>query len=122
MKNENLIHVRLEYEEAVESKKNVLSSEMNLIRIMRIIKEYHSLRLNELKLKSSLYRKLKEIKKDIKSLQLILPKLELPQILKKEQPEIKEPEKEIIPKEKKYDTSLESELKEIQEKLKALQR
>jgi len=120
MKNENLIHVKLEYEEAVESKKNVLSSEMNLIRIMKIIKQYHFLRLEELKTKAKLYRKLKEIKKDIKNLQIILPTLEIPKILKKED-ETKKPET-IIPKEKTYDTSLESELKEIQEKLKALQR
>ena len=40
MKNENLIHVKLEYGEALQSKKDVLSSEMNLLRIAGIIKKY----------------------------------------------------------------------------------
>ncbi len=118
MKNENLIHVRLEYSEALQSKREVLSSEMNLLRIVKTIKNYHILRTEELNIKTKLHRKIKEIITNIKKMQITLPILKIPEILKKDK-KIEEPEKVQV-KEKQYDDSLESQLQEIQEKLKSI--
>lgn len=118
MKNENLIHVKLEYEEALQSKRDVLSSEMNLLRIAKTIKNYHLLRTEELKIKSKLYRRIKEVIANIKKMQITLPTLKIPEILKKDK-EVEEPKKVQV-KEKQYDDSLESQLQEIQEKLKSI--
>ena len=114
MKNENLIHVKFEYEEALQSKKEVLSSEMTLLKIVKIIKEYRSLRLEELKLKLKLHRRMKETITNMRKLQTILPTLE---ILKKDE-DIKKVDKI---KKTQYD-GLEYQLQEIQDKLKSLSR
>ncbi|GAH97997.1 unnamed protein product [marine sediment metagenome] len=119
MKNENLIHVKLEYGEALQSKRDVLSSEMNLLRITGIIKKYRILRLEELKIKSKLYRKIKEVITNMRNTQTTLPKLKIPEILKKTE-ETEKPELQI--KEKQYDGSLGSQLQEIQDKLNSLQK
>ena len=114
MKNENLIHVKFEYEEALQSKKEVLSSEMTLLKIVKIIKEYRSLRLEELKLKLKLHRRMKETITNMRKLQIILPKLEM---LKKDE----DLEKVDKIKKAQYD-GLEYQLQEIQDKLKSLTR
>jgi len=120
MKNENLIYVKFEHDEAIQSKKDILSSEMGLIKIVKIMKRYHLLRMEELKLKLKLYRRLKEINKDVKKLQATLPRVEIPKILKKEGEE--EPKKVEKPqKVQVYEDSLEVQLQEIQNKLKSLQ-
>lgn len=119
MKNENLIHVKLEYEEALESRKDILSSEMNLLRIANIIKKYRFLRGEELKIKQKLSQKTRGILVNIKKTQTILPKLKIPDILKKDR-EIRESDKSIA--KEKFDEDLESQLKEIQEKLKSIGR
>lgn len=121
MKNENLIHVKLEYEEALQSKKDILSSEINLIKIMKVIRRYHFLRLKELKTKSRLHQKIKEIIKDIKKTQTTLPKLKIPEILQKGRP-IEEPRKLETIKKSYYDKDLEYQLKDIQKKLNELQK
>lgn len=120
MKNENLIHIKLEYEEAFQSKKDILSSEMNLLRIAKMIKKYRFLRQEELEIKLKLHRKIKEIITNIKKMQTTLPKLKIPEILKKDK-EIEEPDKIPI-REPEYDESLESQLQEIQDKLNSLQK
>ncbi len=119
MKNENLIHVKLEYEEAVQSKKDILSSEINLLKIMKVIRKYHFLRLKELKTKSKLHRNIKEMIINIKKTQSTLPKLKIPEILQKGRP-IEETEKLETIKKPYYDQDLESQLRDIQEKLKSI--
>ena len=53
-------------------------------------------------------------------MQITLPTLKIPEILKKDK-EVEEPKKVQV-KEKQYNDSLESQLQEIQEKLKSIQR
>ncbi len=118
MKDENLIHIKLEYGEALESKRDILSSEMNLLRSAKTAKDYHSLRAEELKIKIRLYQKIKEIVMSMKKMQTILPELKMPEVLKKE--EQIEKYKNVSPKEKIYNSEIESELQEIQRKLKAI--
>lgn len=116
MTNENLIHIMLNRDELISSKKEILSTEANLIRILQIIKKYSILRTNELKLKAKFLKKLKETKVEIKKLEEILPKPEIPKILKGI-----ENEKEKFNISSKKD-NLEIQLEEIQKKLRELER
>ncbi len=128
-KGENFIHVRFEREESMQSKKDVLAAELSLVNIMKSLGRYTVLRNNELKLKARLYRELKKIGADIKRLETVMPEVEIPGILKHHKKHAKHEQKEEIektdeeekPKVKgKKEDSLESQLKEIQRKLKSL--
>ena len=124
MKNENLIHVKFGHEEARQSQKGVLSLEMDLLKTLKVIKKYHPLRSEELKTKLKLHRKIKEVITNMGRLQTTLPKLKIPEILKREHEEDKklhEPKIKEIKKEK-YDEGLESQLQEIQDRLNKLQK
>ena len=114
MTNDKLIYVKLEYEDAVQSKKNILSLEMDLLKTIQTIKTYHEFRAEELQLKIKLHRQKKTLLTEIRRLQKNLPELKIPKILKEH--EIKE----TIPKEKHHDDNIESQLKKIQEKLDSL--
>ena len=119
-KQEQFIHIKFDYLEAKKGKTGLLSSQMNLLKIIKIINKYKELRLEELENKNKIKIKLKQVKFNIKKLQKILPVYKIPKILennfeKKEQIQPKEKIK-VIPK-----NTLESQLEEIQNKLKALQ-
>lgn len=114
MKDENFIHVRLGYEEAIQSKKDILFSEMTLIRILKSVKKFRLLRKEELELKSNLHDKMKEVNIDIRKIQLLLPKPKMPEILKSPH------EFKLKKEETKEDTDLENQLREIQERLKSI--
>jgi len=119
MKNENLIHIKFEYEEALQSKKDILLSEMNLLKISKTIKNYSSLRLEELDLKLKLFKKIKEINADLGKLQISLPRLKIPEILKKEEDD-EEISKVKEIKERPPEGDIEYELQEIQDKLRSI--
>lgn len=123
MAKDNLIHIKLEYEEALNSKKDILSSEVELLRIASEIKGYRHYRLKELELKIILLKKIKELKANINSLHKTLPTLKLPDLLKKDE-EIYTGQHHSIskmhPKETK-DLGIESQLREIERKLDELQ-
>jgi len=112
MSEENLIHVKINQNELVPAKRSVLSIESNLIRVIQKVKKYNSLRLKELRLKASLLRRLKETTKGIVNLEGALPHPDMPKILK-EKPK---------PKSKKRKDNLETQLEQIQRKLKELER
>lgn len=116
MKKENLIHIKFGYGEALQSKKNLLSLEMNLLKIAQIIQRYRTLRLEELRMKLKLHRKINNVKTNFKKLQEFLPGLQIPKILKESEMSFRKE----TPSKKNYDTSIENQLQEIQEKLKAL--
>jgi len=119
MTKENLIHIRLGYSEAFQAKRDVLSSEMALLRIAKTIRGYGFYRSQELELKSILYREIKELKMVLGKLQKTLPKPKIPGILKKEFGGETEPKsKKIKPAER----NLEEQLQEIQRRLNDLQR
>ena len=114
MTGEKLIHVKLEYEDAIQSKKNILSLEMDLLKTIQTIKRYNKYRSEELQLKIKLHRQIKTLLTEIRRLQKNLPELKIPKILK--EPEIAE----TTPKEKHHEDNIESQLKKIQEKLDSL--
>lgn len=124
MKDDNLIHVKFGYEEAFQSKKDILYLEMDLLKISKTIKNYHILRSDELELKLKFHKKIKEVNTNLRRLQTILPKLKIPEILKKDK-DMEETSKleEVTqkPKKSQEDETLEFQLQEIQKKLDSLQ-
>lgn len=120
-KEENLIHIRLDYSELVQSKRDLLALEMSLLRILKSVKTFHSLRGNELDKKQKISGKIKEAKISINKIQTTLPKIKVPEILEPKYSR-EEQEETLIskPQERKYDASLEEQLQDIQRKLSAL--
>src|SRR3989339_61856 len=118
----NLIHIKFEPDEAIIAKKDFLITEMNLLKIAKVIQRYKQLRIQELKIKIRLQKNFTEIHQDINRLKRILPKIEIPKILQKEEPQ---PPKEIVETKeivkKKYSDDIERQLEEIQKKLLTLQ-
>jgi len=115
MKNENLIHVKFEYEEAINAKKDLLQTEIALLKIAKIMKTYQVLRKNEVKIKTKLLSKLRGTTTNFKKLQSNLPKNHLFKRVS-QTPKFKSPKKET-----KYDKEIEDQLLEIQQKLATLQ-
>src|SRR3989339_674968 len=113
---DNLIHIKFEPDEAIIAKRDFLITEMNLLKIAKIIQRYKQLRIQELKTKIKLQKNFTDIHQDINRLKRILPKIEIPKILQKEEPQ---PPKEIV--KKKYSDDIERQLEEIQKKLLTLQ-
>ena len=125
MKEDNLIHVKLKHEEAFQAKKDILYLEMDLLKISKTVKNYHRFRSDQLELKLNFYKKIKEAHANIRKLQVTLPKLKIPKILKKDE-DIEETDKDKLEKpvqetkHDRYDSDLEAQLQEIQEKLSSL--
>ena len=122
MSSENFIHIKLEYEEALRTKRSILSSELNSMNISKIILRYRDLRMKELALKSRAYWKIKETRSQIRKLQNFLPGVKIPSLLKKE----KKMEKRKEASEKKVlasygEGSIDSQIREIQRRLDELQ-
>ena len=105
------LHVKFERQEAIDFKKDLLSSEVNLINSIKQIEDYRTLRILELKKKTQLRTQLKKFSLDVKELISSLPKIKEVKS-KQPQPKVK------IDKTKKI--TLERELKEIKTKLKQL--
>ncbi len=121
MAKENVIHIKFDNTEAVAAKRDILTSQMNLLKVAKTIEGYGFYRIKELELKLTLSKKMKELKTSMKKLQKILPKLKVPEILRKG--ETREPEEEHEEKraKKSRDKSLEGQLQEIQRRLERLQ-
>jgi hypothetical protein len=70
-------HIKLGYEEALSAKKQLLSSELNVLQTVRNLKNYSLLRKGELSEKNRLGASLSSLKAKINLLQSTLPKEEL---------------------------------------------
>lgn len=117
-----LIYVKLEHSEAIQAKKDILSSEARLLNIAQIMKRYQPLRDEELKAKIRVHTKISEVIKNIKKLETVLPKVKLPKIIKESHEDFEDEldEKLSQTKIRNYDSNLSSQLQEIQDKLKEL--
>jgi hypothetical protein len=117
MKEQSLIHVKIDYEEAIQSKKDLLSLERYFIQLLKTIKEYSFLRKDELNTKLRLQKKMKDLKNNLGKLNETLPKIKIPEILKKD-----DLQEEVPSKTKKgtINPDLEVQLREIQERLRRL--
>ncbi len=123
MTEDEFRYVKLETDEAILSKRDILSSQMNLLKILKAVKNYHALRVKELKAKTRLYNISKELHQDIRKIQLNIPKLTTSRSFVKEKGTGKMQVKERMqPIRTGGDRDLEIQLQDIQEKLRALQR
>ncbi len=118
------VYIKLEKDEAISSKKDILSSEMNLLKIIQSIQNYQNLRKDELKKKRLIQKKAREARLNIAKIQMTMPALKVPKMFKREisgpaEPENAE-EKIHIDLSRKKGT-IENQLLEIQEKLNELQ-
>lgn len=96
MTTSNPIHIKVEFNKALEAKKDILGSQLGILKIIKILREYKVLRAEELETKSKAHRKLSELNTIIKKLQTQLPKIKMPKLAKTEEHE--EDIKEIIKK------------------------
>jgi hypothetical protein len=121
--DEELIHVKLDYDELVESKRKILSVELAFLKILKSLKIYSSLRREELDKKFSLRTQMNFFNKSLVNLRSELPKLKIPKILRKEGEELEIKngplKKPII--DNRYSSDLDYELQKIQDELKKLQ-
>ncbi|MEX0920763.1 MAG: hypothetical protein WDZ62_00670 [Candidatus Pacearchaeota archaeon] len=117
MVKENLIHIRLDYSESIDAKKDILSSQMGLLKIAGNMKDYYFYRSEEIEFKQLLYKKIKEFKSSLGLLEKTLPKAKIPQILKEEN--YKKDEK--TKNRRKPSGDIEEQLEEIQRRLRELQ-
>lgn len=123
MKEQSVVHIKIGYEEALQSKKDILASEADFLRIIRRIKRYTLLRTEELNNRIRIQNKIKDLKTNLNKINIVFPKVKLPEILKKKEiPKKNEEEKQEKPLKEKIVTkneenSLENQLREIQEKL-----
>jgi len=106
------IHVRLEYEEAVGGRKELLSSQMNVLQLMQKIKNYKIFRKRELILKGKLKKQFSELKHHLTEIHHFFPEDKTEQ-----ESEIRIKNKNI---DEKHNKDIEYELQEIKEKLERL--
>jgi hypothetical protein len=129
--SDHLIHVMFEHNEAIETKSKILNTEKNLLQLLRTIKNYKSIRMEELKIKSKLQKKSKDLDTNLIKLNKLLPHIKTPDILKHkikegfesyEEKNFEIPIKEKIKsaQERNDEDDLEDQIREIQEKLKNL--
>ena len=85
MKEQSIVHIKVDYDEALQSKRDILSSERDFLRIIKRIKRYKLLRGEELNNRIKIQNKLKELNSNITKLNQTLPKVKLPNILKKKE-------------------------------------
>lgn len=137
MKPDKLIHIKFDYENALGSKKDFVSSELGLVKINKMLKEYHQLRLLEIEMKKKLESKIRGLKLDLGRLRNLLPEVEAKEAIKDIQKEFGKKVKRTIPKEEAHqvikemtspiprreekEDQLESQLAEIQRRLASLQ-
>ncbi len=155
----NPVHIKLDYNKSLKSKKYLLSLEANLLNSIKRMRMFHLARKRELRLKTSLRWRLKKLIKDLNQLKKALPTDEFKKtkyvkeniLFEETEPETlgkneenrkkiidrirkkqkKTPKRKLRTKKKsgkkrqskktvRIDEDLEKELKEITEKLKAL--
>lgn len=114
---ESLIHVKLEYNEAKQSKRDLLASEADIINIIQSMNKYLAIREIELGLKSKFYREIKKIAMEVKLLESNLPQIRAPRLIARHSEE-KPAEVEAI--KTKGSDELEKQLMDIQRRLKQL--
>jgi hypothetical protein len=118
MTETNPVYVQLGYNESLDSKREILSSEISLLNLIKIIKRYNFLRIEELKIKSRIRQAVKALGTRTREVQTSFPFLKIPQrvgnlnLTEKKSGVIKE----------RVNDDLESQLKEIQERLNSIEK
>lgn len=103
------IHVRTEYEEALQGKKELLSTQVNLLELLKKLKNYKILRKRELILKTKLKKSLSSLNSEINQTYGFFPAQETAESIEIKKTETKE--------ETARQKGIEKELQDIREKL-----
>ena len=111
----NPIYSKIEYTEAINTKRNILESEAALLKSIQRLNNYKALRKRELMFKIKLKKTVKETQDLVKEILKNVPK-----ISKKELNKIDENDITSSKKSKNLPSTIESELAEIQRKLQDL--
>ncbi|MEX0932720.1 MAG: hypothetical protein WDZ77_01320 [Candidatus Pacearchaeota archaeon] len=121
-KEENLIHLKFAYTEALNSKKDLLYSQKNLMEIDFAIKKLISLKEVKEELGDKLHKKMSEFVTSMRLLKKSLPELKVPKIIREENVEgdKERPRKSLEIEETDFGNDLEAQIKDIQEKLKRI--
>ncbi|MDP1728582.1 MAG: hypothetical protein Q8L27_00070 [archaeon] len=119
--NESL-HIRIEYEEAIAVKKDILLSEQDLLETINYTRNYNILRKQELILKEKLKKELEALNTLVHEIEKNLPKESLhyddePSSQNLEAPIVKRTEKKIGDKKK---TEVEKQIEDIRARLASL--
>jgi len=80
----NPLHIRMDFKEALESKRDILLSEANLVRIGKATRDYHKLRMIELKKKVSLHLMVRHLSTTIMQMEKVFPDVKIPRFMKEE--------------------------------------
>ncbi|MBD3247022.1 hypothetical protein GF378_00175 [Candidatus Pacearchaeota archaeon] len=133
MKAENFIHIRFEHDSAVECKRDMLATEIDLVKMNKRLRQYIDAREKELEIKENMRKKLKSLSTDLGKLHKEMPGIKIPSLLKKKKKHKKseEDEEEEKPMKKKKgskkkreegaDTEdLDKELQKIEKQLESL--
>lgn len=121
MNSENILHVKFEHDELIRSKRDFLSSQIELLQISKAMNNFKFARTEELDTKLLLHKEMKNFNLSIRKLQASLPKLQMPKILtKKEAPKPQTIQRPQTYHKHTHNSTIESELLEIQNRLKDL--
>lgn len=103
-------HIRIDYEDALNVKKNLLTSEINLLQTLKKVKNYKTLRKKEMTEKNKLKTKLASIRTKLNLIESSFPQEEtkVKRVKKRER---------ISRKNEEISSNLHSELQDIKEKL-----
>lgn len=113
-------YIKLDYEDAINAKKQILASELGILNLTKTLNSYKSLRKNEFDNKARLKSAFYVLKSKIATLQSTFPEEEKTKIkVKERQFIIENKEKTTSSKPSNYD--FENELAEIQKKLQKLE-
>ncbi|GAI51275.1 unnamed protein product [marine sediment metagenome] len=104
-------HIKFDYEDALNAKKQILSTELNLLRTEKKVKTYKLFRKKEIAVKNKLKTALKNLKTKINQIEKTFPE-------DKQKPITSKKREQDIKKKKKQD--IKQELEEIQSKLERL--
>jgi len=124
MTDENPVYLKLSHSEAAGAKIDLLSTEMSLLNILKIAKRYEILREKELELKSDIKKSIKKLNMAMTKTKSVFPFINVPTNIRRKEKRLDE--REPVKKETKFipeenvDEGLESQLKDIQERLKAI--
>jgi hypothetical protein len=117
MKGKDSIHLKVDYMNALESKKGLLNSEKSLVLISKAMKGYSEMRKKELKKRITLARKAKELASLLKKMSYEISEVHRPSVGKKHVRETASMGQNPRRKMSRHDSSIESQLQDIQRKL-----
>ena len=110
------IYIKFDYDEALQAKKDLLIVQAEIVKSVKNLRGYKKIRDKELKLKTRLKSQTSKVSDNLRKLHQLLPHPKLHNLHKEQGSEEYSKEKPRT----KEDINLESQLREIQEKLRML--